>query len=933
MPGYAAIAAPTPSAPTDGSTQNQAPVFAWSAVPGASYYYFQVSADAGFNSHPLGTGTDDFNTRNTRAALTKVLPDGNYWWRVRAVDSGGTASAWSVVQTFTKTWTDAPQLASPDDGAAVSFSSGPLVLDWNPVPYAMQYNLTVASDPALTTVVTQLSGSSATSGTQFATDQLKPGTYWWQVTPLDASAHTGMPSEIRSFTWDWPSSMSSLDVTDTAASSTVFDPQFSWAPVGGAKGYELEVNSASDFGSSSKVCCNTTIYGTTYSPLNVLENNAYYWRVRPIDVSGAPGDWTQGSPFTQTYDNTPPSVGDLRLIAPDGTDLGTTSTDTPIVTWTPVDGASYYEVNVTTWTGAICDWGASNQWNSKTVANYWTPLGNGWNGVKPYQTGIGVSGDSVALATGGNYCVRVRALRDRSSAGGSVFGTYSYLGGGSALSFTFSGYPAGGTCTPSCNGGYLGDSDYILPVTGTTSARVPLFTWAPLSGSQAYYVIVAKDASFTNVIDYAFTHIPAYAPRQGSGVRTYTDETTSYYWAVLPATNFNGSLAAGEPTLAAAKDFLKQSVPSALDLPADVGTVDGTITFSWGLTEATRKFHLQIDDQSTFGSPLVDLTTDSTSYTTNGALPLGTLYWRVQAQDENNIGLNWSAVRSFTHTLPKPTITVGANSASGPDIPSWRWNTVEGAAKYELQVQWERSPGNTTTQSWQTTSTAWTATEMTGTGFFQWRVRALFPKTSGTQSGDYTTGWQSYTRTIPEPVGLASDVASTTTGTTRAMMIWNPRLGAKEYRVQVSTTNSFGAPFDSVTTNSASWAPTMYSASQYGNGGTLYWRVQAVDADGNGGDWGYGTLGLPSKMVLTASPSVLSKGTSKVVTITVKNAYGAVVVGAKVTLSGAGVRAVSKNTGTKGTAAFTIKPTKAGKIAVTAAKAGFFKGSFTITAY
>ena len=91
---------------------------------------------------------------------------------------------------------------------------------------------------------------------------------------------------------------------------------------------------------------------------------------------------------------------------------------------------------------------------------------------------------------------------------------------------------------PSCNANYLGHDDYLLPqrfadnpVAVTSN---PLFIWNPIAGKQSYWVIVAKDPSFTNIIDYAFTRFPAYAVRTGSQPSTYLDETTSYYWVVLP---------------------------------------------------------------------------------------------------------------------------------------------------------------------------------------------------------------------------------------------------------------------------------------------------------------------------------------------------------------------------------------------------------------
>src|SRR4029078_12114472 len=94
---------------------------------------------------------------------------------------------------------------------------------------------------------------------------------------------------------------------------------------------------------------------------------------------------------------------------------------------------------------------------------------------------------------------------DRAAGNASWFGAYTYRNGGSVASFTFSGYPSGGTCSPSCNTGYLGDDDSLLPISGSANTQALLFTWKPISGKRSYFVIVAKDPSFTNIIDYAWT--------------------------------------------------------------------------------------------------------------------------------------------------------------------------------------------------------------------------------------------------------------------------------------------------------------------------------------------------------------------------------------------------------------------------------------------
>jgi hypothetical protein len=111
-------------------------------------------------------------------------------------------------------------------------------------------------------------------------------------------------------------------------------------------------------------------------------------------------------------------------------------------------------------------------------------------------------------------------------------------------------------------------------VNGTPLAHVTETAFT--SGRQSYYVLVSKDASFSNIVDYAFTQLPVYAPRSSVKPTTYPDETTSYYWAVLPAIGMNGTLGSGDPLLASPQNFQKQSAPPAQTAPANDASVEPT---------------------------------------------------------------------------------------------------------------------------------------------------------------------------------------------------------------------------------------------------------------------------------------------------------------------------------------------------------------------
>src|SRR2546428_8795215 len=136
-----------------------------------------------------------------------------------------------------------------------------------------------------------------------------------------------------------------------------------------------------------------------------------------------------------------------------------------------------------------------------------------------------------------------------------------------------------------------------------------------MDGTCVYFMLPAKDAICSNHVASAFMQIPAYSPRNFVTPTTYPDETTLYYWAVLPATGFNGSGAVGDPLSAAASNFQKQSLPPVQSAPADGALLTEQPVFRWSIADGARRYRFQIAQEPTFAAPIEDVATAATSYT------------------------------------------------------------------------------------------------------------------------------------------------------------------------------------------------------------------------------------------------------------------------------------------------------------------------------
>jgi len=412
-------------------------------------------------------------------------------------------------------------------------------------------------------------------------------------------------------------------------------------------------------------------------------------------------------------------------------------------------------------------------------------------------------------------------------------------------------------------------------------------------------------------------------------VMTYPDQPFgNYYWYVIPAAAAGGGTAsksAGQSGIPY-ETFSKQSDPTAwidsdpFDIVPNVTTYDPP-SFHWAPSAGARTYQLQIAGDSSFSSPLLDVTTSETGYTALTSLPADqVLYYRVQAQDELGNGLAWSAVRSFTQYLRAPT-NVTATPTVGSAFETLTWTPVTGAVSYDVhEVSSDGTPQDFPNIS---SAAAYFVTQF-GVGNAQFWVRANFGAVYSPVHGPYAPA-VTMTRTIPAP----QNPTVVAVGATHVLMQWLPASsGVKNYQVQVSTAPSadYSHIVETANTDLAQFAPTM-SASAYQNGGVLYWRVAAEDDEYNVGQY-------TPWMRLVVSPRLHvadSVGVGGRITITVTGPTGGAVANATVRVTGRHLRTITGRSNRRGV--LVVRVGRRRRVAITVTKTGYLAASMTQATY
>lgn len=278
-----------------------------------------------------------------------------------------------------------------------------------------------------------------------------------------------------------------------------------------------------------------------------------------------------------------------------------------------------------------------------------------------------------------------------------------------------------------------------------------------------------------------------------------------------------------------------------MSLSPDGPSVSGNPQLSWGAVEGAARYRVQVSSNSAFtGTLLANVVTYNRRYSPPAALPVGTIYWRVAGLDTGSGQGPWSGVAEFTRQLTAPTQQAPADGAD-IDYPgtavAFSWAPTPETRSYVLQIDENDSFTSPTQIVTRTTSHIPLNLGAPGETYY-WRVRSssvnggggINSEWSDTRSYDLAWAWVDGDR-IQAPV-LVSPTPSQANVTDVAFE-WKPVPGATVYNLEVDPSIEFSAP----TLRATNVHSSHFVLSQPLANASYWWRVQAVDPEGNLGPW------------------------------------------------------------------------------------------------
>lgn len=861
-------AAPGLITPTNAMTVGTPPMLNWTVVSDAIDYAVEVDdTSTSFSSLVIDTTSlTNFSTS---------LPEGTYYWRIRAKDAAGNWGSYSSPFSFTIDTTGPLEPTSPTPSNGATITDTTPTLSWGVVAEADMYQLQLDTSGAFTSPRNDtLTGS----GTNFFTlDVLNDGVYYWRVRCNDSVGNWGNWSSIWSFTLSTvgPPAPSLTSPTNGATLSDN-TPQLDWSAATDANEYRVNVTLV---GATSPTVSGMTA-GTTYTTAT-LPDGMYYWQVRGKTSGGTWGAWSSVWFFTVSTTLAAPN-----LFSP--TDGATLIDSTPQLDWSGVTGATEYQLQVatsSTFSFPVIDTTiGSTTYTTTTLSDdtyYWRVLAKDaggspgtWSTVWNFTidtmlaaptlispTAGGLVGDTtpqlgwIAVADATEYQVQVDTSKTFSLPAIDVATTSTTYTVSSALAETVYYWRVRGKDSTATWGAWSAIWNFTISTSGLAAPKLtapvdgtalndgtPQLDWSTVTDADKYQVMVATYANFSSssIEINETTAGTSYTPLTNLGEGTF-------YWRVR-ANNSLGNWGPWSLVWSLTVDFTPPSAP-ALSSPTDGSAIaDNTPSLTWTAVSDGVEYQVQAATSNTFSPSDIDTFTASTGYAPSSSLTDNTYYWRVRTRDAAGNWGPWSNVWNFTiiTTAPAaPTLTSPADGTTLEDsTPQLDWSAVTGAVEYQIQADNDTSFSS---PAFDTTSTSTSISTTTlADGVYNWRVRT---KNAAGTWGAWSIAWSFNISTMLVAPSLTTPTDTLMLTDNTPTLTWSAVTDAVEYQLQVATGVTFISFEIDTTTTSTSYTTTTLADA------THYWRVRAKSA---AGIWGYWSTVWSFSIGLMAPPTLTS---------------------------------------------------------------------------
>ncbi len=248
-------------------------------------------------------------------------------------------------------------------------------------------------------------------------------------------------------------------------------------------------------------------------------------------------------------------------------------------------------------------------------------------------------------------------------------------------------------------------------------------------------------------------------------------------------------------------------------------------TFIWSQENLAMRYHLQIYKNLELTEILHDIKDIADTVITDIVLDeaLTTYYWRVRAEDANNVGY-WSPLKSFTTNQAAPILTKPENGATGYELEiELAWDAQDGDLQ-QIQISTDENFDSLIVDKAEYLEHTYTFTSENYNKLYYWRVRAQHDICTSTWSEVST-----FKTTVAAPL-LVSPTDAEEGVAFPPRFEWGAVEGAEFYTIEIAKDIDFKENYynDSYLEGNIIVLP----AANFEELTTYFWRVRALSKEG-----------------------------------------------------------------------------------------------------